>query len=91
MSDVVWTHVPGYEDVAYEKSEEGIARIAINRPEVRNAFRPQTVTEMSRAFSDARDDAGVGVGARRALTTISRIPSSSRTAWRQAVRTSERL
>jgi len=61
MSDVVWQTVSGYEDVLYEKSEDGIARITINRPEVRNAFRPQTVTEMSRAFADARDDSGVGV------------------------------
>ena len=40
---------------------DGIAKITINRPEVRNAFRPQTVNEMSRAFDDARDDADVGV------------------------------
>ena len=46
----------GYEDVRYEKAE-GIAKITINRPEVRNAFRPQTVRELQRAFTDARDDA----------------------------------
>jgi naphthoate synthase len=51
----------GYEDIVYEKSAEGIAKITINRPEVRNAFRPRTVKEMSRAFADARDDAEVGV------------------------------
>ncbi len=50
----------GYEDIFYEKAE-GIAKISINRPEVRNAFRPQTVTEMQRAFSDARDDSKIGV------------------------------
>jgi naphthoate synthase len=61
MSDVVWQGVSGYEDILYEKSGDGIARITINRPEVRNAFRPQTVTEMSRAFADARDDPAVGV------------------------------
>jgi len=61
MSDVVWQGVSGYEDILYEKSGDGIARITINRPEVRNAFRPQTVTEMSRAFADARDDSAVGV------------------------------
>ena len=55
-----YTPVPGYEDIIYEKAE-GIAKITINRPEVRNAFRPQTVTEMIRAFADARDDADVGV------------------------------
>jgi naphthoate synthase len=61
MSDVTWTPVKGYEDIKYEKSDEGIAKVTINRPEVRNAFRPQTVTEMIRAFDDARDDSEVGV------------------------------
>ncbi len=61
MTDITWKRIEGYEDVIYEKSEEGIAKITINRPEVRNAFRPQTVTEMIRAFADARDDAEVGV------------------------------
>ena len=50
----------GYEDVRYEKAE-GIAKITIDRPEVRNAFRPQTVRELQRAFTDARDDADIGV------------------------------
>jgi naphthoate synthase len=58
---VTWTRHAGYEDVIYETSSNGIARITINRPEVRNAFRPQTVTEMIRAFDDVRDDATVGV------------------------------
>jgi naphthoate synthase len=61
MTDIVWKKVEGYEDVVYEKSDEGIAKITINRPEVRNAFRPLTVSEMSRAFADARDDSDVGV------------------------------
>ena len=39
-----------FEDIRYEKSGEGIAKITINRPEVRNAFRPQTVIEISRRF-----------------------------------------
>jgi naphthoate synthase len=56
-----WIATPGYEDIKYEKAEEGIAKITINRPEVRNAFRPQTVKEMIRAFDDARDDENVGV------------------------------
>jgi naphthoate synthase len=57
-----WIAVPGYEDIKYEKSEgEGIAKITINRPEVRNAFRPLTVKEMIRAFDDARDDENIGV------------------------------
>ena len=49
MSDVTWNDQPGFEDIRYAKSKEGIAKITINRPEVRNAFRPQTVKEMSRA------------------------------------------
>ncbi len=61
MSDVTWNDQPGFEDIRYAKSSEGIAKITINRPEVRNAFRPQTVKEMSRAFDDARDDSDVGV------------------------------
>ena len=60
-SDVTWTRLSGYEDIRYEKSDEGIARVTINRPEVRNAFRPQTVTELIRAFDDARDDGDIGV------------------------------
>lgn len=59
--DPVWRSLPGYEDIRYQKCDEGIARVVINRPEVRNAFRPQTVTEMIRAFDDARDDADIGV------------------------------
>ena len=49
-----------YEDVIYE-TYEGIAKITINRPEVRNAFRPQTVMELIDAFTSARDDSEVGV------------------------------
>jgi naphthoate synthase len=55
-----WTQASGYEDILYAKAE-GIAKITINRPEVHNAFRPQTVKEMSHAFADARDDASIGV------------------------------
>ena len=61
MSEVQFDKVQGYEDVIYEKSKEGIAKITINRPEVHNAFRPQTVMEMSRAFADVRDDPSIGV------------------------------
>lgn len=50
----------GYTDIIYEKMD-GIAKITINRPEVRNAFRPETVTEMYNAFSDAREDLEIGV------------------------------
>jgi naphthoate synthase len=49
-----------YGDIIYETAE-GIAKITINRPEVRNAFRPATLFELSRAFSVARDDPEVGV------------------------------
>jgi naphthoate synthase len=56
-----WTLVPGYQDILYAKSAEGIAKITINRPEVRNAFRPETVAAMQAAFNDARDDEEIGV------------------------------
>jgi len=56
-----WMHVPGFADIVYAKAAEGIAKIVINRPEVRNAFRPETVREMQAAFADARDDPTVGV------------------------------
>lgn len=55
-----WEQVQEYEDIIYEKWD-GIAKVTINRPEVRNAFRPQTVKEMHNAFSDAREDAEIGV------------------------------
>jgi naphthoate synthase len=69
---IQWNKVQGYEDIVYEKvllprdddpetPLGGIAKITINRPEVRNAFRPRTVVEMSRAMNDARDDSDVGV------------------------------
>ena len=50
----------GYKDIIYEKMD-GIAKITINRPEKRNAFRPETVFEMYDAFSDAREDQTIGV------------------------------
>ncbi|MFN3874097.1 MAG: enoyl-CoA hydratase-related protein, partial [Ignavibacterium sp.] len=57
-----WQKVKDYQDIIYEKlGDEGIARITINRPEVRNAFRPETVKEMIDAFNDAREDQNVGV------------------------------
>jgi naphthoate synthase len=61
MSNIEWILAGDYSDIKYHKSEEGIAKITINRPEVRNAFRPLTVREMIQALADARDDAGVGV------------------------------
>jgi naphthoate synthase len=57
-----WTTGPGeYEDIRYELSGDGIAKITIARPEKRNAFRPQTVIELMRAFEVAREDSEVGV------------------------------
>ncbi|MDR0217785.1 MAG: 1,4-dihydroxy-2-naphthoyl-CoA synthase [Enterobacteriaceae bacterium] len=50
----------GFEDILYHKSAEGIAKITINRPHVRNAFRPLTVKEMLQALADARYDDGIG-------------------------------
>ncbi len=54
-----WRSEGEYEDIVYELAE-GMARITINRPEVRNAFRPQTLFELSDAFERARDDIDVG-------------------------------
>jgi naphthoate synthase len=56
---ITWEPGHEYEDLLYERAE-GIARITINRPEVRNAFRPQTLAELRDAFSRARDDLDVG-------------------------------
>ncbi|AOS61343.1 1,4-dihydroxy-2-naphthoyl-CoA synthase [Actinoalloteichus hymeniacidonis] len=55
-----WRSVGDYRDIRYEVAE-GIAKITINRPEVRNAFRPQTLFELSDAFNRARDDDEIGV------------------------------
>jgi naphthoate synthase len=54
-----WETVKEYQDITYKKSN-GIARIAFNRPEVRNAFRPKTIFEMFEAFLDAREDPSIG-------------------------------
>jgi naphthoate synthase len=55
-----WKIVKEYQDITYKKAD-GIARIAFNRPEVRNAFRPKTLFEMYEAFIDAREDPSIGV------------------------------
>ncbi|WP_029214450.1 1,4-dihydroxy-2-naphthoyl-CoA synthase [Kallotenue papyrolyticum] len=60
MASVAWQKVKDYTDIIYEKAE-GIARITINRPEKRNAFRPQTLFEMMEAFRDAHEDPEIGV------------------------------
>lgn len=56
-----WQAWGEYEDILLDKSEEGIARLAINRPNKRNAFRPQTVNELCDAFVRIRDDKNIGV------------------------------
>ena len=57
---IEWKKEREYDDILYE-TFDGIAKITINRPEVRNAFRPKTVQEMIDAFTAARDDADIGV------------------------------
>ena len=61
MNSEYWKKALEFEDIIFEKSDEGIAKITINRPEVRNAFRPLTVREMQQALEDAREDSGIGV------------------------------
>ena len=59
---VEWKSIRTYKDIRYERAaDEAIAKITINRPEVRNAFRPQTVAELIDAFNHVRDDMTTGV------------------------------
>jgi naphthoate synthase len=58
---VCWIPLGDYADVLLERSDEGIARITINRPDKRNAFRPRTVMELCDAFTRVRDDPALGV------------------------------
>ena len=58
---VNWTPAGDYPDIRYELSGDGIAKITIDRPEVRNAFRPQTLMDISDALTRAREDLDVGV------------------------------
>jgi naphthoate synthase len=58
---VAWQPAGSYEDIRLELSEEGIARITINRPHKRNAFRPRTVAELCDAFARVRDNPRIGV------------------------------
>lgn len=55
-----WETIASYQDIKFEKMD-GIAKVTINRPEVRNAFRPETVMEMQAAFEIARNDPSIGV------------------------------
>jgi len=61
MNNNYWKSCGSYTDINFEKSNEGIAKITINRPEVRNAFRPLTVREMRAALNDAREDTKIGI------------------------------
>lgn len=61
MNNEKWISIKSYKDIKFEKTADGIGKITINRPEVRNAFRPQTVIEMKDAFEIAREDASIGV------------------------------
>ncbi len=60
MSKIEWEIAKEFEDITYKKSN-GVARIAFNRPEVRNAFRPKTTKELLDAFHDAHEDTSIGV------------------------------
>ena len=57
----MWTPIKTFTDIKLEKTEDGVAKITINRPEVRNAFRPLTVKEMLEAFEIVHEDRDVGV------------------------------
>ncbi|HEY1920581.1 MAG TPA: 1,4-dihydroxy-2-naphthoyl-CoA synthase [Streptosporangiaceae bacterium] len=64
MSDsttITWRQSGDYEDIRYDTTDDGIAKITICRPEVRNAFRPETIIEISRALNEAREDESIGV------------------------------
>ena len=58
MSTINWITVKEYEDITYKKCN-GVARIAFNRPDVRNAFRPKTTSELYDAFYDAQEDTSI--------------------------------
>ncbi|WP_044882304.1 1,4-dihydroxy-2-naphthoyl-CoA synthase [Neochlamydia sp. EPS4] len=61
VTSFLWTSIKQYVDIKLERTEEGIAKITINRPEVRNAFRPETVIEMQDAFEVCRNESSIGV------------------------------
>ena len=60
QTETTWHQSGDYEDIRYETTDDGIAKITINRPEVHNAFRPQTIIEIGRALEVAREDESVG-------------------------------
>lgn len=57
----LWNSVKSFEDIRFEKTKDGVAKITINRPHVRNAFRPETILEMQEAFEICRNDSEIGV------------------------------
>ncbi len=61
VAEQVWIEVKKYEDIKFHMTEDGVAKITINRPHVRNAFRPETVTEMQDAFESCRNNPDIGV------------------------------
>ncbi|MCB0349306.1 MAG: 1,4-dihydroxy-2-naphthoyl-CoA synthase [Bdellovibrionales bacterium] len=56
-----WIAIKEYSDIKLEKTEDGVAKVTINRPEVRNAFRPETVKQLIEAFNIIREDTTIGV------------------------------
>lgn len=60
MNTIQWETAIEFDDITYKKCN-GVARIAFNRPEIRNAFRPKTTAELLRAFNDAHEDTSIGV------------------------------
>ena len=85
-----WTTVKKYDDILFEKTEDGIAKIVINRPARRNAFRPKTVIEMIEAFSISREDPSIGViiltapATRRSAPAATRRFAETRDTWTRA-------
>lgn len=61
MSLNIWSSIKLFSDIKLERTEDGIAKITINRPHVRNAFRPETVNELLQALDICRDDSKIGV------------------------------
>ena len=70
MNTPQWKKVKDYEDITYSKCNN-VARIAFNRPDVRNAFRPKTTSELYDAFYDANEDTDIGVVLLSAIVFIS--------------------
>jgi len=61
ISTQQWITIKEFEDILLETTEDGVAKVTINRPHVRNAFRPETVMEMQEAFDICRNDSRIGV------------------------------